>query len=70
MLSIVEAFIGFFSRITISIEVFEAEDGHVRVYPPAGLREEEIAEIERKLADRCLALAVEKGVFLWAAVYD
>jgi len=28
------------------METFEYEDGHVRVYPPAGLLEEEIAEIE------------------------
>ncbi len=33
------------ARIEATTEAFEDEDGHVRVYPPAGLREEEIAEI-------------------------
>ena len=45
-------------------------DGHVRIYPPAGLREEEIADIEGKLADRCVDILVEKGVFICSAVYD
>jgi hypothetical protein len=34
------------ARIEATAEAFEDEDGHVRVYPPAGLRDEEIAEIE------------------------
>ena len=49
---------------------FENEDGHVCVYPPTGLREEEIADIEEKLADRCVDILVEKGVFICSAVYD
>ena len=36
----------------------------------AGLREEEIADIEGKLADRCVDILVEKGVFICSAVYD
>lgn len=51
-------------------EVFEDEDGHVRVYPPTGLKEEKIADIEGKLADRCVDILVEKGVLICSAVYD
>jgi len=58
------------ARIEATTEVFEDEDGHVRVYPPAGLSEEEIADIEGKLADRCVDILVEKGVFICSAVYD
>ena len=58
------------ARIEATTEAFEDEDGHVRVYPPAGLREEEIADIEGKLADRCVDILVEKGVFICSAVYD
>jgi len=52
------------SRAIVSTYIVEDADLTLRA------SSEEIAEIERKLADRCLALAVEKGVFLWAAVYD
>ena len=58
------------ARIEATTEVFEDEDGHVRIYPPTGLREEEIADIEGKLADRCVYILVEKGVFICSAVYD
>ena len=58
------------ARIEATTEAFEDEDGHVRVYPPAGLREEEIADIEGKLADRCVDILDKKGVFICSAVYD
>ena len=58
------------ARIEATTEAFEDEDGHVRIYPPAGMREEEIANIEGKLADRCVDILVEKGVFICSAVYD
>jgi len=47
------------ATIEATTEAFEDEDCHVRVYPPAGVREE-------KLADRCVDIQIEKGVFdLW-----
>ena len=58
------------ARIEATTEAFEDEAGHVRVYPPAGLREKEIADIEGKLADRCVDILLEKGVFICSAVYD
>jgi len=57
-------------RIEASTESFEDEDGHVRIYPPASMREEEVADIEGKLADRCVDILVEDGVFICSAVYD
>ena len=48
----------------------EDEEGHVRIYPPDGMSEEKIAVIERKVADRCVDILIEKGVFICAAVYD
>jgi len=58
------------ARIEATTEAFEDEDGHVRIYPPAGMREEDIADIEGKLADRCVDILVEKGIFICSAVYD
>ena len=58
------------ARVEATTEVFEDEDGHVRVYPPAGLADEDIADIEGRLADRCIDILVENGVFICSAVYD
>ena len=51
------------ARVEATTEGFEDEDGHVRIYPPAGMREKEIEEIEGKVADRCVDILVEKGIF-------
>ena len=48
---------------------FRSKDGHVRIYPPAGMREKEIEEIERETANRCVDILVEKGIFICSAVY-
>jgi len=58
------------ARIEATTEAFEDEDGHVRIYPPAGMSEEEIAVIEGKVADRRVDILIEKGVFICCAVYD
>ena len=58
------------ARIEATTEAFEDEDGHVRIYPPAGTSEEDAAVIEETVADRCVDILVEKGVFICAAVYD
>ena len=58
------------ARIEATTEVFEDEDGHVRIYPPVGMREEDVADIEGKLADRCVDILIEKGIFICSAVYD
>jgi hypothetical protein len=58
------------ARIEATMEGFEDEDGHIRIYPPAGMREKEVEEIEGKIADRCVDILVEEGVFICSAVYD
>jgi len=52
------------ARIEATTESFEDEDGHVRIYPPAGLGDKEIAEIEGQIADRCVDVLVKHGVFI------
>ena len=58
------------ARIEATTEAFEDEDGHVRIYPPEGMSEEEIAIIEGEVADRCVDILIDKGVFICSAVYD
>lgn len=58
------------ARIEATTEAFEDEDGHVRIYPHAGMGEVDIVDIEGKLADRCVDILVANGIFICAAVYD
>jgi hypothetical protein len=58
------------ARVEATMESFEDEDGHVRVYPPPGLSERQIEELENKVAERCVDILLDAGVFLCAAVYE
>lgn len=58
------------ATVEATTERYEDEDGHVRIYPPAGLSQEQIADIEGQIAERCVDILVEAGVFLCAAVYE
>ena len=58
------------ARIEATMEGFEDEAGHVRIYPPAGMKQKEIEEIEGKIAVRCVDILVGEGVFICSAVYD
>lgn len=57
-------------RVEATTERYEDEDGHVRLYPPAGLSQQQMAELEGKIAERCVDILVDTGVFLCAAVYE
>jgi hypothetical protein len=57
------------AKVEATPERYEDEDGHVRVYPPAGLTDSQIEELEGKVAERCVELLLETGIFLCAAVY-
>jgi len=58
------------AKVEATTERYEDEDGHVRIYPPAGLSQGQLAELEEKVAERCVDILVETGVFLCAAVYE
>ena len=58
------------AKVEATLESYEDEDGHVRIYLPVGLSERQREEIEAKIADRCVDILVETGVFLCAAVYE
>jgi len=58
------------ARVEVTTEAFEDEDGHVRIYTPAGMNEEEVAVIEGTVADRCVDILIKEGAFICSAVYD
>ena len=49
---------------------YEDEDGHVDVFPPPALPEEEIERIVTALADRTAKIYEDTGLFLVAAVLN
>ena len=57
------------AKVEATTESYEDEGGHVRIYPPAGMSQRQIEELEGKIADRCVDIVVEIGVFLCSAVY-
>lgn len=57
------------ARVETTTENYEDEDGHVRIYPPAGFSEGQILELEGQIAERCVDMLVDTGIFLCAAVY-
>jgi hypothetical protein len=58
------------AKVEATTERYEDEDGHVRIYLPAGFSQGQLAEIEGKIAERCVDILVEAGVFLCTAVYE
>ena len=58
------------ARVEATTESYEDEDGHVRIYPPAGFSEGQITALEGQIAAQCVDILVDMGVFLCAAVYE
>jgi len=58
------------ATIEATMEGFEDEDGHIRIYPPPTMGEKEIEEIEGKIAERCVDILVQEGVFICSAIYN
>jgi hypothetical protein len=58
------------AKVEATLESYEDEDGHVRIYLPAGSSEGQLEELEAKIADRCVDVLVETSVFLCTAVYE
>jgi len=42
------------AKVEATMESYEDEDGHVRIYPPAGLSDRQIEDLEGKIADGCV----------------
>jgi hypothetical protein len=58
------------AQVEATTERYEDEDGHVRIYPPSGLSPRQITDLEGKIAERCIDILLETGVFLCTAVYE
>ena len=58
------------AKVEATTERYEDEDGHVCIYPPSGLSQGQLAKLEGTIAERCVDILVDTGVFLCAAVYE
>jgi hypothetical protein len=57
------------AKVEATLTSYEDEDGHLRIYPLAGLTDSQLEELEGQVAGRCVDLLIETGIFLCAAVY-
>jgi hypothetical protein len=57
------------AKIEATLTCYEDEDGHVRIFPPAGLTDSQLDELEGQVAGRCVDLLIKTGIFLCVAVY-
>lgn len=58
------------ARVETSTISYEGEDGHVSVFPPPSLPEEETERVELALAARAGEIFDETGLFIPCAVFD
>jgi hypothetical protein len=57
------------AKVEATLTCYEDKDGHVSIYPPAGLTDSQLEELEGHIAGRCVDFLIETGIFLCAAVY-
>jgi len=56
--------------IEVSSASYEDEDGHVDIFPPPGLSEEEEERVELAVAARAGDIFEETGLFILCAAFD
>jgi hypothetical protein len=57
------------ATVEATVATYEAEDGQVRIYAPAGLTDSQIEALEEQIAGRCVDVLIQTGIFLCAAIY-
>jgi hypothetical protein len=57
------------AMVEATLATYEDEDGHVWIYPPAGLTDSQIEALEEQIAGRCVDVLIQTGILLCAAVY-
>lgn len=58
------------ARVEMSTIRYEDEDGHVTLFPPPSLAEEEVERVELALAARAGEIFDETGLFILCAAFD
>ena len=57
-------------RVEVSTLQYEDEDGHVTIFPPPALSEEEVDRVEMALATRAGEIFDTTGLFILCAVFN
>lgn len=58
------------ARVEVNTLRYEDEDGRMKVLPPSDLSEAEEEELEEALAEKCVEILEETGLFILCAVFD
>ena len=58
------------AKVEMLTTSYEGEDGHVRVFLPAPLSDEEIAALEDKLAEKSTEILLDTGLSILVGVFE
>ena len=58
------------ARLEVNTIRYEDEDGRLKVFPPLGLSEDEEEAFEEALAEKCIEIFDETGLFIVCAAFD
>ncbi len=58
------------AKVEVNTVCYEDEDGRVKVFPPSRLSENEEEKLEEALAEKCIEILEETGLFILCASFD
>ncbi len=58
------------ARVEVNTIHYEDEDGRVKIFPPSYLSEAEEQALEEAVAERCIEIQEETGLFILCAAFD
>lgn len=58
------------ARVEVNTLRYEDEDGRIKIFPPPSLSEDQEEKIEEAVAEKCVEIFEETGLFILCAVFD
>jgi len=58
------------AKVEVNTVRYEDEDGRLKIFPPSGLSEDEEEKLEEALAEKCIEILEETGLFILCASFD
>ncbi len=58
------------AKVEVNTLQYEDEDGRLKVFPPSRLSEDEEEKLEEALAEKCIEILEETGVFILCDSFD
>jgi hypothetical protein len=58
------------AKVELLTTSYEGEDGHLRVFPPTGFADRELATLEDKLAEKSTEILLSTGLSILVGVFE